>query len=112
MSNVKYIRIVTGEDLISEVLEVSNEPHITLYHPAKMIYSFDGEKVRMQLMEWVFSNLVKTSSFALQRRDIILLEDASDAIANTYLEQVSETTNDNTKLLEDFLSRRSRSNLD
>jgi hypothetical protein len=112
MSNVKYIRLVTGEDLISEVLEVSNEPHITLYNPSKKVYTFDGEKVRMQLMEWVFSNLVKTSSFALQRRDVILLEDASDAIVSTYLEQASETTNDNSNLLEELLSRRSRNTLD
>jgi hypothetical protein len=112
MSNVKYIRLVTGEDVISEVLEVSKESHITLYNPAKMIYTFDGEKVRMQMMEWVFSNLVKTNRFALQRRDILLFEDASDDIASTYLEQISETTKDNSKLVEDVLSRRSRSTLD
>jgi hypothetical protein len=111
MSNVKYIRLVTGEDIISEVLEVSSEPHITLYNPAKMIYSYDGEnRIRMQLMEWVFSNLVKTNSFALQRRDIILLEDASDSVASTYLEQV-EVERSST-LLDDLLSKRSKSNLD
>ncbi len=111
MSNVKYIRLVTGEDLISEVVEASNEPHITLFNPAKMIYTFDGDnKIRMQLMEWVFSNLVKTSSFALQRRDIVLLEDASDPIANTYQEQVAIESS--SSLLDDLLSKRSRSNLD
>jgi hypothetical protein len=111
MSNVKYIRLVTGEDIISEVLEVSNEPHITLYNPAKMIYSYDGEgRVRMQLMEWVFSNLVKTNNFALQRRDIILLEDASDSVSSTYLEQVA--IEHSSTLLDDLLSKRSRNNLD
>lgn len=113
MSNVKYIRLVTGEDLISEVLEVSSEPHITLYNPAKMVYTFDGDsRIKMQLMEWVFSNLVKTNSFVLQRRDVILFEDASDTVANTYLEQVTDTIQDTSKLVDEVLSRRSRNNLD
>ena len=112
MSNIKYIRIVTGEDLISEVLEVSNEPHITLYSPMKMIYGFDGDRVKMQLMEWVFGNLVKTNTFALQRRDIILMEEASDTICNAYLEQISETTKDVSSMVQDVLSKRSRSTLD
>ena len=112
MSNIKYIRIVTGEDLISEVLEVSNEPHITIYNPMKMIYGFDGDRVKMQLMEWVFSNLVKTQSFALQRRDIILMEDASDTIVKAYTEQVTDITPDTSRMVQDVLSKRSRSTLD
>ena len=113
MSNIKYIRLVTGEDIISEVLEVDSEPHITVYNPTKIIYTFDGEsRIRMQLMEWVFTNLVKSSNFALQRRDILIMQDASDSISKAYTEQVTETSEDASKLLDDLLSSRSRNTLD
>jgi len=113
MSNIKYIRLVTGEDLITEVLEVDNEPHITVYNPTKVLYTFDGEsRIRMQLIEWVFTNLVKSSNFALQRRDILVMQDASDSISKAYTEQVTETSEEASNLLDDLLKSRSRNTLD
>ena len=107
MNSIKYIRLVTGEDIISEVLEVNGEPHVTLYNPMKLLYTFEGEsKIRMQLIEWIFSNLVVKNIFALKRRDILIMEDAAEGITSAYSEQTSETS------LNELLSSRSRKNLD
>lgn len=85
MSNIKFVRMITGEDVITELSEVTTESFVTFHKPTKIIYTFDGEStIRMQLIPWVFTSLTESMSFDIQRRDILITADASKDMVETF----------------------------
>lgn len=97
--NIKFIRMITGEDIISTVSEVDKDPYITMHDPAKVLYMFEEQsRIRMQLIPWVFKTLTDKTSFNVMRRDILLMEDASSSLSSAYSDHNSsdETEEDPT----------------
>jgi hypothetical protein len=107
MSNsTKFIRLVTGEDVISDVSEASTDPFITLHEPAKVVYVFEGaDHISLKLIPWVFQALTESRVFNVLRRDILLMEDASNTVNDAY------SSHKDSKGLEEVSSRPTRTQI-
>lgn len=86
--SVKFVRLVTGEDIISEVMEVEDTTgkHIILYNPLKIMYMsspMTSDKVGISLLEWVFSRISDKQEFRIESKDILMVAPPSDSL-NTY----------------------------
>ena len=69
--SVKFVRLVTGEDIISEVMEVDDASgkHVILYNPLKIMYMsspMNSDKVGISLLEWVFSRISDKQEFRIE----------------------------------------------
>ena len=83
---LKFIRLVTGEDLISQI-EPADPNKITLIDPYKIIYMFNESVgvVSVNLLSWVFPKITKTTNFVIKESDILAMADASSSITQYYI---------------------------
>jgi hypothetical protein len=90
--SVKLIRLVTGEDLISEVsvLESDSDKQYTLYDPLKVMYMSNQKNgsVSVGLAQWVFWKLIDKQEFNIHPKDILLVEEASTSIQEYYYDSL------------------------
>jgi len=106
-SPLKFIRLSTGEDVLTEVLTVqeNSKEHYVLINPLKIVYMV-GERpgsLMLSLIEWIFPKICSTQEFILQPKDIITSSDPSDQMADYYYEALYklDKTKDAVKLDED-----------
>lgn len=90
--SVKFLRLSTGEDIISQVVEVTqkDESHYMLINPLKIIY-MTGEKsgrLSISLMQWIFHRVCSTQEFVIYPSDIITLAAPSSGLKDYYIESV------------------------
>lgn len=105
-TNTKFIRLVTGEDVIAEVSEASTDPFITLHEPAKVVYMFESvDQISLKLIPWVFQALTDKQYFNVLKRDILLMEDASNTVIDAY------SSHKDSKGLEEVSTRPSRTQI-
>lgn len=99
--NVMFIRLVTGEDLISEVSEyeevssskdsTENLHYYILHNPMKVLY-LQGVKsgyVSISLMQWVFGRVCQDQTFDLSVGDILTTGYPSDKMHEYYWNAVA-----------------------
>lgn len=99
--NVMFIRLVTGEDLISEVSEyeelstskdsTENLHYYILHNPMKVLY-LQGVKsgyVSISLMQWVFGRVCQDQTFDLSMGDILTTGNPSDKMHEYYWNAVA-----------------------
>jgi hypothetical protein len=99
--NVMFIRLVTGEDLISEVSEyeevssskdsTDNQQYYILHNPMKVLY-LQGVKsgfVSISLMQWVFGRVCQDQTFDLSVSDILTTGYPSEKMHNYYWNAVA-----------------------
>lgn len=82
--NIKFIRLVTGEDIITEIK--SDENNYTLVKPLKIVYAL-GEKpgvISIGLVQWVFPDVVASQEMPIKDRDIITMSDPSLDMLKSY----------------------------
>lgn len=89
--SVKFVRLNTGEDLITQLLEVvQDESHyFTLINPMKVLYTGSTSGyMTVGLMQWVFNRICKEQSFDISSDDILMIGKPTDSIVEYYWECV------------------------
>lgn len=87
-NSIQFIRLVTGEDLISEVTEVekNNEVYYILNNPMKVMY-MSGSKpgiLSISLMQWVFWKVTNDQEFHLLPKDVLTFANTSPSMEEYY----------------------------
>lgn len=86
--SVKFIRLNTGEDLISEVAEVKSgdDWYFTLYNPLKIVYTMGSKPgiLSVAMMQWVFPKVVSEQVFNIYPNDVITMANANENFVDYY----------------------------
>lgn len=89
-SPLRFIRLSTGEDVLSEILlvEENSKEHYVLINPLKVVYMV-GERpgsLMLSLIEWVFPKICSTQEFIVKPKDVITSCIPSTQMADYYYE--------------------------
>lgn len=96
-SSVMFIRLNTGEDLISEVTEVQdnsgNEHYYVLNNPMKVLYLSGGKAgyMSVSLMQWVFHRICQEQTFNIFPGDVLTIGHPTDKMIDYYWNCVDES---------------------
>lgn len=88
-SNVTFIRMNTGEDLISEITEMKlpdGSMTYTLHNPMKVLY-LTGQKpgyMSISLSQWVFSKISTVQEFIIYPNDVVTMGIPTDRMIEYY----------------------------
>jgi|SanBayMetagenome_1026888.scaffolds.fasta_scaffold06200_6 hypothetical protein len=87
--NIKFIRLVTGEDIVSEVTDIANGK-MYINNPLKVVYtpSMNTGFLSISLMQWVFTRISKNQSFDMDLHNILIMTDADDHLVEHYKESL------------------------
>lgn len=86
--DVRFIRLKTGDDIVSEVVELSENDTTTLMliDPLKIVYMAGGGKSFMQVafMPWVFKTICDKQEFYIDVKDVLFMSNVSDNMNEYY----------------------------
>ena len=89
---IKFIRLQTGEDLISQVVEIEREGgnSIILINPMKLVYMAGSKKgvLSISMMQWVFNRVCDYQEFTIYPEDVITMASPSQNVIKYYLSVV------------------------
>lgn len=91
--NIKFIRLVTGEDIITEIKP--DENNYTLVKPLKIVYAL-GEKpgvISIGLVQWIFPDVVASQEMSIKDRDILTMSDPSLDMLKSYRSSIKRLEN-------------------
>lgn len=106
MENIKLIRLITGEDIISQCIETylldtssgkineemcsKKQDSITLIEPLKLIYAIGGSTglLSVSLMSWIFPKLTDKVEIEIKERDILFITEPSEKFIQHYIETI------------------------
>lgn len=92
-NSVRFIRLNTGEDLVSEVSEIENDDnrYYIFHNPMKIIYQMNvkGGGLTISLMQWVFARICEDQEFVVYSNDVVTMNKTTDSMENYYWETVS-----------------------
>ena len=103
-NSVKFIRLSTGEDLVSEVLEIDEGDGVFYYqlaNPMKVVYMIPSNKpgvFSISLMQWIFNRLCSDQSFTLHPTSIITMGDPTESLIEYYWKSVDSFDENKEKL--------------
>jgi translation elongation factor EF-G len=88
IKDVKIIRLTSGEDLISGLLEADG----TYYLKSPMIFILKdtGRTFALMLQNWLPVQIMKMNEAVLKSKDILLVSEPEENFAEYYLNQVEE----------------------
>ena len=89
MSDVKILRLSTGEDVIAKVTNNSDAGTITLKQPFVIIPHQQGPGKPVQLMMTLYSPYSKNDTVDLKDANIISIVDPKDEILTSYQQNTS-----------------------
>lgn len=91
-NSVQFLRLNTGEDLISEVTEIKSDDntYYILHNPMKLVYQINGMKGSMSisLMQWVFFRICENQEFVLYPNDVVTMNKTADEMEDFYWQSV------------------------
>ena len=96
---IKFLRLNTGEDIITEVVFVKNEGSFYLcINPLKIVYNLGSKPDAMivAFSPWIFTSICEKQEFAIFPSDVITIADPTTDIVECYKEFVYRI--ENTKL--------------
>lgn len=93
-SGVKFIRLSTGEDLVSEVVEVKSEDnqHYVLINPLKILY-MTGNKpgiLSISLMQWIFHRVCDVQEFTIYPTEVVTMANPSSNLIEYYYDSIEQ----------------------
>lgn len=93
-NGVKFIRLSTGEDLVSQVLEVNTEDnqHYVLINPLKILY-MTGNKpgiLSISLMQWIFHRVCDVQEFTIYPTEVVTMAIPSSNLIEYYQDSVEQ----------------------
>lgn len=87
-TSVKFLRLVTGEDVIADttIVQMNDDVQYTLNNPMKVMYVTTDKSgtLSVSLVQWVFWRICDKQDFTLQAKDILLVQDASSSMEDYY----------------------------
>ena len=89
MSNVKILRLTTGEDVIAKVTHNLEANTVTLKQPFVIIPHQQGPGKPVQLMMTLYSPYSKDNSVDIKDNNIISLVDPKEEILDSYQQNTS-----------------------
>jgi hypothetical protein len=89
MSDVKILRLSTGEDVIAKVTNNSDAGTVTLKQPFVIIPHQQGPGKPVQLMMTLYSPYSKNDTVELKDANIISIVDPKDEILTSYQQNTS-----------------------
>lgn len=91
-NSVKFVRLNTGEDLVSEVSEIENDDnrYYVLHNPMKIVYQMNvkGGGLTISLMQWVFARICDDQDFVVYSNDVVTMNKPTDSLESYYWETV------------------------
>jgi hypothetical protein len=92
---IKIVRLQTGEDIISSIIEDDNSDMILLNNPMRMIVrrvpSGDSSQSVFMMMPWLPIEVIKEDSAIIYNTDVITMFDPKDSLIEYYQSMVNET---------------------
>jgi len=93
-NGVRFIRLSTGEDLVSQVLEVNTEDnqHYLLINPLKILY-MTGNKpgiLSISLMQWIFHRVCDAQEFTIYPTEVVTMAVPSSSLIEYYQDSVEQ----------------------
>ena len=97
---LKYFRLITGEDIIANAVEVPADDiesgYYMIFDPLKVIY-MTGRKpgvFQVSLMQWVFPKICDTQEFKLYEADILIESVPSRTMEEHYYKSLDRFAED------------------
>ena len=93
-SDIRFIRLNTGEDLIAQVNDISNG-RIFMSNPLKVLYtpSLNTGYLSISLMQWIFTRISSKQDFDMDISHIIVMVEPDIKLQEHYKESVSTFVN-------------------
>jgi hypothetical protein len=85
-TSVKMLRLVTGEDIISESTLIDDKEYV-LTHPLKVVYNNSSRNpgyVSVLLVKWVFGSITEKDEITIKERDVLFSVEVSDRMFDYY----------------------------
>jgi hypothetical protein len=104
-TSVKMLRLVTGEDIISESTLIDDKEYV-LTHPLKVVYNNSSRNpgyVSVLLVKWVFGSITEKDEITIRERDVLFSVEVSDRMFDYYYSTLdSFKEKENEILMEDI----------
>lgn len=83
-TDIQFLRLKTGEDIISEVLETDKT--FILMNPCKVLYLKSSKTgfLSISLMQWIFSKLCADQTFEIDKSEILVKAFPEDTFIEHY----------------------------
>ena len=85
---VKFLRLKTGEDVVSELVEIgeNDKTYYQLINPVKVVYMPTERPgyVQVAIMPWVFSRVCDIQEFTISADDVLMVSDVSQFMHEYY----------------------------
>jgi hypothetical protein len=92
---IKIVRLQTGEDIISSIVEDNDTDMILLTNPMRMILkrvpSEKGSQSVFMMMPWLPIEVIKEDSAIIYNSDVITMFDPKDSLIEYYQNMVNES---------------------
>lgn len=91
--DIRFLRLVTGEDIVSEVKETKNE--FVLMNPMKVLYMTSSRPgyLSISLMQYVFSKISYEQVFNMPKAHVVMHSAPRDALISYYHDTVEHFLN-------------------
>ena len=100
-TSVKMLRLVTGEDIISESTLVDDKEYL-LAHPLKVVYNNSTRNpgyVSVLLVKWVFGSITEKDEITIKERDVLFSVEVSDRMFDYYYSTLDSFKEKESKIL-------------
>ena len=96
-TEIQFLRLKTGEDLISEVHETDST--YILMNPCKVLYLKSQKTgfLSISLMQWVFSKLCSEQTFEMDKNEVLTKALPNDSFIEHYWNSVDHFLNSQSK---------------
>lgn len=91
--DIRFVRLSSGEDLISEVVEMKKDDDIyyVLRNPLKILYLSSAKtasSLSISLMQWVFHRICEDQDFMIYPTDVVTMGNPTSSMLEYYLNSV------------------------
>ena len=92
-TEIHFLRLKTGEDIISEVQETDNS--YILMNPCKVLYLKSQKTgfLSISLMQWIFSKLCSEQTFEMDKNEVLVKALPDDTFVEHYWNSVDHFLN-------------------
>lgn len=90
VEDIRFIRLNNGEDIVAEVLDVSNGK-IVINNPLKILYtpSLNTGYLSISLMQWVFSRIAKKQTFDMDMINVLVMTEPEENLIIHYKDSLN-----------------------
>lgn len=103
---VKFLRLNTGEDIISEVIPYLKDDQVLYYilkNPCKIVYLIgeNEDSIMISLIEWVYSRISNNQTFNLGYNNVLIISEATVDLSKYYYEYLDKSKSNKVSMVKD-----------